>query len=99
MFWLWNMLQIPAVSTSSSCCDDGYNTQWKTYQSNQQTTNNYVTVNGDNNYVNLNQNQRQISEQSSNQGPDFQQPEAQGCCGSNWNGPGVGVREGENPDP
>ena len=65
----------------------GYDTQWNTYQSTQQTVNNYVTVNGDGNYVNLNQ--RQDSDQLGG-GPCFNggYEGSTGCCYGN--GPGAG---------
>jgi hypothetical protein len=52
----------------------GYQHQWDTYQNTQQTINNYVTVNGNGNDVNINN--RQNSDQSSLNG---QQPQ------SGWN--------------
>jgi hypothetical protein len=61
----------------------GYEHQWNTYQSTHQTVNNYVTVNGNGNDVNINN--RQNSDQSS---LNEQQP-SEGCCGWN-NGPGPG---------
>ena len=59
----------------------GYDTQWNTYQSSQQTVNNYVTVNGNGNEVYLNQ--RQDSNQLGGGPWGFSQS---GCCGGN--GPG-----------
>jgi hypothetical protein len=59
----------------------GYEHQWNTYQSTHQTVNNYVTVNGDGNDVNINN--RQNSDQSV---LNEQQPQSEGCCGWN-NGP------------
>jgi hypothetical protein len=84
----------PVVGACSTCVGDQPNTQ--TYQSNQQqqTINNYVTVNGDENSVDINNHQGQT--QSSDQGgPNFQQPPS--CCsgGSNWNNYGPG--DGEDP--
>jgi hypothetical protein len=58
----------------------GYQHQWDTYQSTHQTVNNYVTVNGNGNDVNINN--RENSDQSLNE----QQPQSEGCCGWN-NGP------------
>jgi len=91
-----NNLQYNPVGNCLSCHSQdywnnfkqGYDTQWKTYQSSQQTVNNYVTVNGDGNDVNINN--RQNSDQLSHQGLDFQQPQTEGCCGwNNWPGPEV----------
>jgi hypothetical protein len=59
----------------------GYEHQWNTYLNTHQTVNNYVTVNGNGNDVNINN--RQNSDQSS---LNEQQPQSEGCCGWN-NGP------------
>ena len=56
---------------------EGYQHQWDTYQSTHQTVNNYVTVNGNGNDVNINN--HQSSDQLSSQEPWNGQP--QGCCG------------------
>jgi len=56
---------------------EGYQHQWDTYQSTHQTVNNYVTVNGNGNDVNINN--HQSSDQLSSQEPWNSQP--QGCCG------------------
>jgi hypothetical protein len=56
----------------------GYEHQWNTYQNTHQTVNNYVTINGNGNDVNINN--RQNSDQSS---LNEQQPQSEGCCG--WN--------------
>jgi hypothetical protein len=68
----------------------GYEHQWNTYQSTHQTVNNYVTVNGNGNDVNINN--RQNSDLS-NQEPSWNgENQPQGCCG-------YGSESGENPDP